>query len=189
MLKKIFTQKYTILISLAVISILSLNCCNNHKKTTSNQPNEIHCTNEGCEGTYTGVEFKDGKDIAHQFSNNMSAKVGNELKKLYKSKKYSKVDFSKIKMSTEGMGTGTVIYKLNIPFVCVKDSCNAYTSFDHVGGWNHNPELKRRKKELQSALLPNENLDISALKSTPEGLQEYWIQWKNKTIQKNCHSK
>jgi hypothetical protein len=34
--------------------------------------------------------------------------------------------------------------------------------------------------------LKGEELDISKLKQTPEGLQEYWIQWKNKTKQKEC---
>jgi hypothetical protein len=29
-------------------------------------------------------------------------------------------------------------------------------------------------------------LDISELKTTPEGLQEYWIQWKNKIKESNC---
>jgi hypothetical protein len=32
----------------------------------------------------------------------------------------------------------------------------------------------------------NHKLDISELKTTPEGLQEYWIQWKNKVTQAMC---
>ena len=32
-------------------------------------------------------------------------------------------------------------------------------------------------------------LDISNLKTTKEGLQEYWIQWKNKKMQFNCENK
>ena len=34
--------------------------------------------------------------------------------------------------------------------------------------------------------MKGEQLDISELKQTPEGLQEYWIQWKNKIIQIDC---
>ena len=43
-----------------------------------------------------------------------------------------------------------------------------------------------RKHQLTKALLPGESLDISKLKKTPEGLQEYWIQWKNKNTQAEC---
>lgn len=146
----------------------------------------IDCTDKECSGTYVGVEFINTDDVAHQFSNRMSQKVGDKLKELYKNGKYSKVDFSKIKMSTEGMGSGKVVYKLTIPFKTVQEKCQAFTSFDHAGGWNHAPELALRKSQLKSALLPNEKLDISELMQTREGLQEYWIQWKNKDLQALC---
>lgn len=147
---------------------------------------EITCNEYGCHGKYEGVEFMDGEDIAHQFSNKISGAVGNELKKLYSQKKYKKVDFKSIKMTTEGMGTGNVIYTLSIPFITVNSQCEAFTSFDHVGGWNHEPSLERRKNELKEVTLNGHELDISELKTTPEGLQEYWIQWKNKEIQSDC---
>ncbi len=147
---------------------------------------EIVCTDRRCEGAYIGPEFKNGSDVAHQFSNKMAAKVGDQLKLLYNEGKYSKVDFKNIEMTTKGMGSGTVEYSLIISFKTVKDSCQAYTSFDHVGGWNHAPELASRKKQLSQLLLKGENLDISDLKTTPEGLQEYWIQWKNKEVQSKC---
>ncbi len=150
------------------------------------QQSTVECDDSGCSGTYTGPEFVNRSDVAHQFSNEMSWKVGDKLKELYKSGKYSKVDFSKIEMTTKGMGSGNVIYYLKIPFQQVDEKCNAYTSFDHVGGWNHTPALSSRKKQLQGALLEGESLDISDLKTTPEGLEEYWIQWKNKNVQKEC---
>jgi hypothetical protein len=34
--------------------------------------------------------------------------------------------------------------------------------------------------------MENHELNISELKTTPEGLQEYWIQWKNKETQSVC---
>lgn len=148
--------------------------------------NEITCTDNGCQGTYQGKEFINGSDVAHQFSNTMSAKVGDQLKALYKAGKYSKVDFDNIEMTTEGMGSGTVSYYLKIPFIKVNEKCEAYTSFDHVGGWNHAPALSQRKEQLQSALIQGHQLNISNLKTTKEGLQEYWIQWKNKTAQAEC---
>jgi len=146
----------------------------------------IECTENGCKGTYSGPEFENGADVAHQFSNQMSEKVGEKLKELYKVGRYSKVDFTKIEMSTEGMGSGKVVYKLEIPFARVHQKCEAFTSFDHVGGWNHSPAIASRKKQLETALLKGETLYISHLKTTPEGLQEYWIQWKNKTVQADC---
>jgi hypothetical protein len=105
---------------------------------------EIVCTDNACDGIYVGPEFINSSDIAHQFSNKMSARVGDKLKELYKSAKYSKVDFTKIQISTEGKGTGKVTYKINIPYVSVSEKCQAYTSFDYVGGWNHEPELSER---------------------------------------------
>ena len=75
---------------------------------------------------------------------------------------------------------------LVIPFISVSEACDAYTSFDHVGGWNHAPALSARKKQLSKVLLKGESLDISDLKTTSEGLQEYWIQWKNKDVQADC---
>jgi hypothetical protein len=117
----------------------------------------------------------------------MSRDVGDKLKELYTAGKYSMVDFSSIEMSTEGMGSGEVNYYLLIPFKRVENKCDAYTSFDHVGGWNHSPALKARKNALRNALLPGEELYISDLKKTKEGLQEHWIQWKNKKVQKECN--
>lgn len=155
--------------------------------TSQNQTsNPIACSDAACEGSYVGPEFINGSDIAHQFSNKMSGKVGDHLKLMFDEGAYSKVDFSNIIMTTDGMGTGHVVFKLKIPFVRVTTKCDAYTSFDHVGGWNHQPALNRRKRELSSLLLPGEKLDISSLKTTSEGLQEYWIQWKNKVKQLDC---
>ena len=84
------------------------------------------------------------------------------------------------------MGTGIVTYTLSIPFIAVNSKCEAYTSFDHVGGWNHKPDLEKRKRELKSVSAYKQALNISDLKTTQEGLQEYWIQWKNKRIQSDC---
>jgi hypothetical protein len=89
-------------------------------------------------------------------------------------------------MTTQGMGSGHVVYYLKIPFTRVETKCEAYTSFDHVGGLNHKPALQSREQELEKALMENHHLAISDLKSTPEGLQEYWIQWKNKSTQAIC---
>jgi len=147
---------------------------------------QIDCDDNKCFGNYSGPEFIDGTDIAHQFSNKMSARVGDKLKEFYRNKAYKKVDFSNITMTTRGMGSGQVRFSLSIPFKRVASKCDAYTSFDHCGGWNHTPELEQRKKELATALLNGKRLNISQLQKTSEGLQEYWIQWQNKSVQAEC---
>lgn len=173
---------------LLISGLLFLNC-NNSEKTVAYdnaQEPEIKCSDSSCEGAFAGPEFINGSDVAHQFSNKISHVVGDKLKEFYNSKKYRKVDFTNIRMTTEGMGSGYVVYKLFIPFITVQDKCDAYTSFDHVGGWNHSPALSERKIKLSTLLLDGHNLNISDLKRTPEGLQEYWIQWKNKKTQSEC---
>lgn len=156
------------------------------EKSEAQTTYNIKCTDFNCTGIYTGAEFINGEDIAHQLSNKISAAVGDQLKVTYKDKKYSKVDFDFIQMTTEGMGTGEVVYKVVIPFLRVDKPCKAYTSFDHVGGWNHKPALQARINQLKDLPLKGSSLDISDLKTTPEGLQEYWIQWKNSEVQVDC---
>jgi hypothetical protein len=155
------------------------------------------CNESGCSGTYTGVEFNGSGDIAHQYSNIITKSVGLKLKELYKSGTYVKVNFTGIKMSTKGMGSGNVIYTVNIPFIGVSDKCDAMTGFAHVGGWGHTPALSTRKQELlgyipdgktENVILGNK-LDISQLTTTKEGLQEYWIQWKHRDYQSECSGK
>jgi len=151
------------------------------------RPGVFTCSPHLCTGYYQGAEFNHQGDIAHQFSNTATDRVGQYLKQLYRSALYSKINFSKLKMTTQGMdGKGEVIYRLEIPLVRVQHPCDAFTSFDHVGGWGHIPELAKRKKELASALLTGDQLQISALMTTPEGLQEYWIQWRNNKVQAKC---
>ena len=175
------------ILAFLLIGLMCVTCGNpDNSASDLNENSNIVCTDRSCEGMYSGPEFINGYDVAHQFSNKMSHQVGDKLKELYKNGKYSKVDFSRIVMSTEGMGSGTVAYKLSIPFETVSEKCRAFTSFDHVGGWNHAPALSDRKAQLNSALMAGESLSISDLKTTPEGLQEYWIQWKNKEAQADC---
>ncbi len=175
-------------ILLLLILLASSTCISNaiKKDIQTLESHEITCTDSSCFGKYIGKEFVNGSDIAHQFSNKMSKAVGDKLKELYTNGKYSKVDLPNIHMSTNGMGTGNVTYELNIPFVSVSNKCEARTSFDHSGGWNHSPAIKTRKARLLKVVLPGDSLDISPLKTTPEGLQEYWIQWRNNEIQADC---
>lgn len=152
-------------------------------------PGNFSINENGFSGTYSGPEFDNtGGDVAHQFSNTASNAVGKKLKELYKSGVYKKVDMDNIVMSTEGMGSGDVVYKLTIPFVSVTNKCDAYTSFDHRGGWGHGGDDKKNDviSELGNEPVDGTNLDISREYKTPEGLVEYWVQWKNKNYQSDC---
>ena len=166
--------------------------CKNPETESATLPakqTNITCTNQTCSGTYKGPEFIKGSDLAHQFSNKMSEEVGHQLKILYKAGNYSKVDFTTIEMSTQGMGSGTVVYKLTVPFKQVKEACDAYTSFDHVGGWNHAPALSARKAQLSKVLLKGESLYISDLKTTPKGFKNIGSNGKTARHRQNAGSK
>lgn len=174
---------------LLLLLVLSSSTCKTNHNTSKQEEESKHqitCTDAACFGKYSGQEVIHGSDIAHQFSNKMSKAVGDKLKELYQTEKFSKVDFENIQMSTNGMGTGNVTYELIIPFARVSTKCAAYTSFDHAGGWNHYPAITKRKERLNKVLLTGDSLFISQLKTTPEGLQEFWIQWRNKDLQGDC---
>ena len=167
---------------------------------------EPTCTDVGCKGTYDGPQFiKIGKksngddvwnDIAHDYSNTMSNYVGIKLKELYNRGIYVKVDLKNIVMTAVSVkndeSSDPTKVTINIPFIRVKNKCDAYTSFDHAGGWGHlYINLNNRKTQLSSLLLPGETLDVSDLNQTNKtdpttSLNEYWIQWKNKTTQSDC---
>jgi hypothetical protein len=167
---------------------------------------EPTCTDVGCKGTYDGPQFiKIGKnqngddvwnDIAHDYSNTMSNYVGIKLKELYNRGIYVKVDLKNIVMTAVPVkndeNSDPTKVTINIPFIRVKNKCDAYTSFDHAGGWGHlYINLNNRKTQLSSLLLPGETLDVSDLNQTNKtdpttSLNEYWIQWKNKTTQSDC---
>ena len=163
------------------------------------------CSNTGCKGTYTGPEFETGNDIAHDYSNVITKAVAAKLKELYKSGDYVKVNFDGIKLSTKGMGTGNVVYKVEIPFESVNNKCDARTGFAHVGGWGHpGAGVNKRKDELFNDSTKDStgksvrtnpvvgtinDMESSKKTSTPEGLIEYWIQWKHSSLQSDCSQK
>ncbi len=151
-------------------------------------------SDSACFGTYRGAEFIDarfidhfklnGTDIAHQYSNKMCEYVGKYLKQRFLEGEYLRVKLSKIKMVTKGMDDDDnyVEYSVFIPFEkCTKE--RAMTAFDHSGGWGHIPEIQKRKLQLLTSpnkIVWGKRLYVSKLYRTPEGLQEYWIQWKHK---------
>lgn len=166
--------------------------------STLNEQNQVTtqptCNENGCYGTYVGAEFTNNGDVAHQYSNTITKEVGKKLKELFKSGTYVKVDMDGIRMSTKGMGSGNVVYKVIIPFIGVSNECDAMTGFAHVGGWGHTPALSARKSEILSYIpsgktqnqVVDNQLDVSDLTKTKEGLEEYWIQWRHRDYQSKC---
>lgn len=170
------------------------------------------CSSSGCSGKYTGPQFvrkSDGgcDDIAHQYSNVITKAVAAKLKELYDSGTYSKVNLAGITMTTSsvvyGCNFNQTTYTVNIPFVQVQNKCDARTGFAHVGGWGwETDQLNTRLVQLydDSKVDPNDpnnkirtNPVVGTIndmeyekKTTPEGLVEYWIQWKHSSRQSDC---
>ena len=182
--------------TIAFSTLLLFSCTDNKEDKIKKQNREIKkdliivCTDSFCSLNYSGPEFTIQKgeiiDTAHRMSNLISGEVGKKLKSLFDKKKYAKVDLKNIRMTSIDMDNlGSVKLEIFIPFKRVKNPCEASTSFDHSGGWDHGPEIEKRKKEL-SGIAVCEKLEISPLIRTPENFQEYWIQWKHKDFQANC---
>ena len=186
-------------ISALTLSALLLFSCSSPKKEVKNTKTKpeknlvIVCNDSFCKVNYSGPEFTIHKgeiiDTAHRMSNLISGEVGKKLKILFNNKKYAKVDLKKIKMTSIDMDNlGSVKLEIFIPFKRVQNLCEARTGFDHSGGWDHDPEIEERKKQLLGIAVCEE-LEISSLIKTPENFQEYWIQWKHKEFQANCACK
>ncbi|MFK8036958.1 MAG: hypothetical protein AB8B74_01610 [Crocinitomicaceae bacterium] len=172
----------TIYFSLLLVSVSGCQSNGKSKTKVQKRANTINCTIKGCSGVYSGPEFVNDEDVAHQFSNQMANQVGKALKAWYQKSEFIKVDLENIKMTTKDMDNkGEVIYTLNIPFVRVLDSCLATTAFDHRGGWGH----KISEKSVKRSFMNKKQLDYKE-HTTPEGLQEFWIQWQHQDWQKGC---
>ena len=183
-------------ISALTLSALLIFSCSNPKKEVKNTkiiPKKnlvLVCNDSFCKVNYSGPEFTIHKgeiiDTAHRMSNLISGEVGKKLKILFNNKKYAKVDLKKIRMTSIDMDNlGSVKLEIFIPFKRVQNLCEARTGFDHSGGWDHDPEIEIRKKDLSGIAVCKE-VEISPLIKTPENFQEYWIQWKHKEFQANC---
>jgi hypothetical protein len=183
-------------ISALTLSALLIFSCSNPKKEVKNTKTKpeknlvIVCNDSFCKVNYSGPEFTIHKgeiiDTAHRMSNLISGEVGKKLKILFNNKKYTKVDLKNIRMTSIDMNNlGSVKLEIFIPFKRVKNPCEASTGFDHSGGWDHDPAIEKRKKQLLGIAVC-EQLEISSLIKTTENFQEYWIQWKHKDFQANC---
>ncbi|MDC3337327.1 hypothetical protein OAW23_05615 [Flavobacteriales bacterium] len=176
------TRRYTLFILITSLTYSMCSSSGNASAYLAAEHHQITCSEKGCKGTYSGPEFTNQSDVAHQFSNHMAREVGNQLKELYDLGTYSKVNLSEIIMTTDEMNhLDDVTYTLNIPFIRTDDSCAAYTAFDHRGGWGH----RLKKEHVLNIFKSKSKLEWIEL-NTPEGLQEYWLQWKHQSKQAHC---
>ena len=144
---------------------------------------------KGFNGSFKGPEFDERGDVAHQFSNAIANEVGQFLKTSFLKKTYLKIDLAAIKISTKGLDQeDSVEYTVKMPFKRV-ERCAAFTGVEHCGSWNYEPKLflnKRYKNQidlLKKISIGNMEFEFY---ETPEGFQEYWIQFHHKDYQANC---
>jgi hypothetical protein len=151
----------------------------------------IRISDTGLIGYFKGPEFDEDGDIGHQFSNTVAKIVGQYLKEAYTNERYLKVNFNKLKITTKGLDQkDSVHYIMEMPFLKVS-KCKAFTGIEHCGSWNDQPMiiLDERMTELTTNLKSKYSVGKMEQKfiRTPEGLVEYWIQFKHKDYQKTCY--
>ena len=108
--------------NLNVMGILLLcGCSFGQTSSTANPPTSTvmvwDCSETSCYGKYSGPEFKNGEDVAHQFSNRVADTLGKYLKAQFKAGNYLSIDFQKTKITTAGMDLkDSVVYCITMVF-------------------------------------------------------------------------
>lgn len=153
----------------------------------------INITETELSASYYGPEFLDGIDTAHRLSNLVATELGKHLKSEFTKGNYLKVDFKNTIIKTEGNpvfvypSENYVNYQIKMPFIKVKNSCDAFTGVEHRGTW--------AKNDIQSEFpywINNLKAQIAVgnpeymFFQTPEGFMEYWVQFRHKNFQGNC---
>jgi hypothetical protein len=158
--------------------------------TVKDNINTTTISDKGFSGKYVGLEFDKNGDIAHQFSNKVTKIIGKYLKDSYSRGVYLKVDFKNTKIITTGLNLkGYVEFVIDMPFIKVKKR-DAFTGLVHCGTWVNQKSsildvrVKTQLRNLKTICVGN--TDQGYFK-TSEGYKEYWIQFKHKKYQKNCH--
>ena len=143
--------------------------------------------------SYYGPEFLDGIDTAHRLSNLVATKLGKHLKSEFSKGNYLKVDFKNTIIKTEGKpvfvypSENYVNYQIKMPFIKVKNSCDAFTGVEHRGTWAKNDietEFPYWINNLKAQIAVG-NPEYM-LFQTPEGFKEYWVQFRHKNFQGKC---
>jgi hypothetical protein len=108
--------------------------------------------NRGISGFNLTGQSATGQDAIHQLSNIAANVVGQDLKQLYNSSKFYKVDMTGIKMDYGKDTNNKTYYIITIPLISVKDDKSAYVNFEHKGSWSTN---KRDNKTARQNALTN----------------------------------
>jgi hypothetical protein len=137
--------------------------------------------------SYTGPDFANGEDIAHQLSNFVADTLGKYLKAEYKKGAYKKIDFEKTKIQTLKNHPDSVYFTIQMPLLNASN-CEAFTCVDHRGSWVHN--TKKTDNDLKDFLasirkVENHKEEIKLFQTT-SGYYEYWVQFRHPIIQETC---
>lgn len=108
--------------------------------------------NRGISGFNLTGQSATGNDAIHQLSNVAANVIGNDLKQLYNSSKFYKVDMTGIKMEYGVDTNNKTYYYITIPLIAVKDDKSAYVNFEHKGSWSTS---KRDDKTARQNALTN----------------------------------
>lgn len=148
---------------------------------------KVKITKKDFFATYTGPDFLNGEDIAHQLSNFVADTLGKYLKAAFKKGNFKKIDFEKTKIETNKNHPDSVYYTIYMPFSSVT-KCEAFTCIDHRGSWVRN--TKKTDNDLHEFVTSiskstNHKEEIKLFQTTT-GYYEYWVQFRHPILQESC---
>lgn len=159
------------------------------KETIQEQPSiyKVKITQKDFYASYTGPDFLNGEDIAHQLSNFVADTLGKYLKAEFKKGNFKKIDLEKTKIETNKNHPDSVYYTIYMPLSSVT-KCEAFTCIDHRGSWVRN--IKKTDNDLHEFITSiskstNHKEEIK-LFQTSSGYYEYWVQFRHPILQENC---
>lgn len=123
-----------------------------YQKTGDTWEFKFNEQNRGISGFNLKDQSATGNDAIHQLSNVAANITGNDLKQLYSSGKFYKVNMTSIKMEYGKDTNNKTYYYITIPLIAVKDDKSAYVNFEHKGSWSTN---KRDDKTARQNALTN----------------------------------
>ena len=121
----------------------------------------------GVSGFNLAIQSANNFDALHQLSNVAAKIVGNDLKSLYNSGDFHKVDILNIKL--EYKSTTPITYIITIPLKKVPIATEAYVNFEHKGSWSTTQRtLGMAQQDAYKAIYGNTPFD------SPTGTPTTW---------------
>jgi hypothetical protein len=121
----------------------------------------------GTSGFNLAIQSANNFDALHQLSNVATKIVGDDLKTLYKSGDFHRIDIRNIKL--EYKSTTPVTYTITIPLKKVPLATEAYVNFEHKGSWSTTQRtLGMAQQDAYKAIYGNTPFD------SPSGAPTTW---------------